>query len=976
VKFATIRENKPKSSAFSPRENTPRHSDNRPKDNDLFNEPKSKKQSKDQAQSTKIRFYDKWFHAEWLQKWDIKKVRGVAGTFVMLSALFLLVALASHLFYYGSLDQSAVESLSEQNAKNNGGYFGAVFGQYLITDGFGLVSLILPFYLFLIGYAISENKFWDVVKKLFPYTLFGLYWTSTTLAYLKIVFELPFTDLGGGVGLSLNEWIGWYIGKFGMGLFLVFVLLLFVNYKIKSHVGIFGFVGSLLARYDRKEQQPHAQPFSRKMQEEQVPNGSITNTPNNSPIPDEKDDVDDGFIISVRKVPKEDVTEEQEIINESTDSHLEHNNPDFQAIADEMELIGVNPTPNTTSAHPEVEFIIEEPKHEPVSFQADTNTVSTVFELQTPSVKDQPLFFIPDDNWEPATFDLQTDPGGIQFLLPEQTLDFEFTVPKIEKRQQVIDNEDIELIIAPTDLDLPMPVMELLDTETGETTFISKTQQPYDPTKDLSLFQFPSIELLENYEERQQRGINREELEANKDQIVRTLSNYGIEIVSIKATIGPTVTLYEIVPAAGVRISKIKNLEDDIALSLAALGIRIIAPMPGKGTIGIEIPNSKPEMVSFRNVVSTEKFQNSQAILPIALGRTISNEVYVFDLAKMPHLLVAGATGQGKSVGLNTIIASILYKKHPGQVKFVLIDPKKVEMSLYQALEYHYLAKLPNLDDAIITDNKDVIHVLNSLCKEMDDRYKLLQDARVRHIEEYNAKFIDRKLNPENGHKYLPYIILIIDELADLMFTAGKEIEMPIARLAQLARAIGIHLVVATQRPSVNVITGLIKANFPARMSYRVTQKIDSRTILDANGAEQLIGRGDLLLMKDGDLVRVQNAFIDTSEVERVVEHISKQQRYPQPYYLPDVSDGEDQDGHGGGDLADRDPLFEESARLLVSLNSGSTSSIQQHLKIGYNRAARIMLQLEKAGIVSTPAGGNKPREILVKNLYDLEHYL
>jgi S-DNA-T family DNA segregation ATPase FtsK/SpoIIIE len=433
--------------------------------------------------------------------------------------------------------------------------------------------------------------------------------------------------------------------------------------------------------------------------------------------------------------------------------------------------------------------------------------------------------------------------------------------------------------------------------------------------------------------------------------------------------------LYEIVPAPGIKISKIRNLEDDIALSLAALGIRIIAPIPGKGTIGIEIPNSHPEMVTFRSVIGTEKFRDTKAELPIAIGKTITNEVYIADLTKMPHLLIAGATGQGKSVGLNNIIASILYKKHPSQIKFVLIDPKKVEMPLYQPIEQHFLAKLPNYEDAIITDSKQVIHVLNSLCMEMDSRYDLLKMAHTRNITEYNRKFMDRKLNPLRGHKFLPYIVLVIDELADLMMTAGKEVETPIARLAQLARAVGIHLVVATQRPSVNVITGIIKANFPTRVSYKVSSKIDSRTILDQGGADRLIGRGDMLLSNGSDLIRIQNAFIDTPEVEKLVAFISEQTGYPEPYYLPEVMDESDADEEDDFEPGEKDRMFDDAARLIVRHQQGSTSLIQRRLKLGYNRAGRIMDQLERSGIVG-PTNGSKPRDVLVHTEADLEQFL
>jgi S-DNA-T family DNA segregation ATPase FtsK/SpoIIIE len=497
----------------------------------------------------------------------------------------------------------------------------------------------------------------------------------------------------------------------------------------------------------------------------------------------------------------------------------------------------------------------------------------------------------------------------------------------------------------------------------------------YDPTRELSDYQRPPFELMEDHGSGAGREVNREELESNKNKIVKTLGDYGIKIENIKATIGPTVTLYEIVPAPGVRISKIRNLEDDIALSLAALGIRIIAPMPGKGTIGIEVPNSKPEIVSLRGVLTTQKFMNSKAELPIAIGRNISNEVFVADLNKMPHLLVAGATGQGKSVGLNTIIASLLYKKHPAEVKFVLIDPKKVEMSLYQALKNHFLAQLPDQgDEPIITDVKDAVHVLKSLCIEMDLRYDLLKKARVRNLKEYNNKFTSRKLNPRKGHRFMPYIVLVVDELADMMMVAGKEVEMPIARLAQLARAVGIHLVVATQRPSVNIITGIIKANFPARMSYRVISKVDSRTILDANGADQLIGRGDVLLSTGSDLIRIQNAFIDTPEIEKIVDHISQQRGFPEPYFLPEAP-GED----GENDLEDEpfemDSRFEEAARLIVRYQIGSASLIQRKMKLGYNRAGRIIDQLERAGIVG-PHSGSKARDVLMTDEAELERYL
>lgn len=562
-----------------------------------------------------------------------------------------------------------------------------------------------------------------------------------------------------------------------------------------------------------------------------------------------------------------------------------------------------------------------------------------------------------------------SEPIALAVNTPEKTaaekkeLDFEINNPSAE-----------EIIQEPAFVkEEPKADSITLDDELKATQLVEKFGE-YDPTLDLSNYQFPSPELLIDYGTGNGK-VNNEELVANKDRIVNTLKNYGIEIDRISATVGPTVTLYEIVPAAGVRISKIKNLEDDIALSLAALGIRIIAPIPGRGTIGIEVPNQTPEMVPMRNIIASEKFQNTTHDLPIALGKTINNEIFIADLAKMPHLLMAGATGQGKSVGLNAILVSLLYKKHPAQIKFVLVDPKKVELTLFNKIERHFLAKLPNAEDAIITDNTKVIHTLNSLCIEMDNRYALLQDAQVRNIKEYNVKFINRKLNPNEGHKYLPYIVLVVDEFADLIMTAGKEVETPIARLAQLARAIGIHLIIATQRPSVNIITGTIKANFPARIAFRVTSKIDSRTILDAGGAEQLIGRGDMLLSTGNDLIRIQCAFVDTPEAEKITEFIGSQRAYPSAFLLPEYV-GED--GEGGKeevDLSERDKMFDEAAKLVVQFQQGSASFLQRKLKLGYNRAGRIVDQLEAAGIIG-PFEGSKAREVRCKDMAQLEEII
>ncbi len=583
-----------------------------------------------------------------------------------------------------------------------------------------------------------------------------------------------------------------------------------------------------------------------------------------------------------------------------------------------------------------------------------------------------------------SVLDDVTDEGYITEAIHETSdTEVEFDlVPVIDqkKEERIIEKEETPVetveIVNPVEKELEIevekPVEEEHIVENLSNTLV-KDFGEFDPTLELANYKFPELDLLRDYTN-ENITIDKQELENNKNKIVDTLNNYKIGIASIKATIGPTVTLYEIVPNAGVRISKIKNLEDDIALSLAALGIRIIAPIPGKGTIGIEVPNKKPSIVSMKSVLSSQKFQNTKMDLPLGLGKTISNETFVVDLAKMPHLLMAGATGQGKSVGLNVVLASLIYKKHPAEIKFVLVDPKKVELTLFNKIERHYLAKLPDTEEAIITDTTAVINTLNSLCIEMDNRYDLLKNAFVRNIKEYNAKFKSRKLNPENGHRFLPYIVLVIDEFADLIMTAGKEIETPIARLAQLARAIGIHLIVATQRPSVNVITGIIKANFPTRVAFRVTSKIDSRTILDAQGADQLIGKGDMLISTGSELVRLQCAFIDTPEVEKLTDYIGSQRAYASAYILPEYV-GEDGVSSIDIDIADRDKLFEEAAQLVVTSQQGSASLLQRKLKLGYNRAGRIIDQLEAAGIVG-PFEGSKARQVLIPDIISLRQFL
>ena len=615
-----------------------------------------------------------------------------------------------------------------------------------------------------------------------------------------------------------------------------------------------------------------------------------------------------------------------------------------QRIKEQFERENENLTDNGEDIDPD--FIDEEEENNSNLPPVTAYTKDPSFEITNPTTNSAQ----PQDNAQPQDKEnIIIDPK------PKETL------PEKDENKA----EKVELVIENT------PQEETVDK--GKNMEHHTIDTPFDPHYELRDYKFPTLDMLNDYGDKKSE-IDEEELNANKNKIVETLGNYGIAIEKIKATIGPTVTLYEIVPAAGIRISKIKNLEDDIALSLAALGIRIIAPIPGKGTIGIEVPNSKPETVSMRSVLSSEKFQNTKYALPCAIGKTISNETYVFDLAKMPHILMAGATGQGKSVGLNAIIASLLYCKHPSELKFVMVDPKKVELTLYNRIERHYLAKLPDSEDAIITDVKKVVRTLNSLCIEMDQRYDLLKSAECRNIIEYNEKFKARKLLPTEGHRFLPYIVLIVDEFADLIMTAGREVEAPIARIAQLARAVGIHLIIATQRPSVNIITGSIKANFPARIAFRVISQVDSKTILDQSGANQLIGRGDMLLSTGNDLVRLQCAFIDTPEVETVTEFIGNQRGYSEPFLLPEVPE-EEGDSPDIEDEGERDSLFEEAARIVVQTQQGSTSMIQRKLKLGYNRAGRIIDQLEAAGIVG-PFSGSKSREVKVTSEAALEQIL
>ncbi|WP_019039155.1 DNA translocase FtsK [Psychroflexus tropicus] len=777
-----------------------------------------------------------------------KRTKIIFGSFLILFSIGLIISFISYFFNWQA-DQSLMGDVLDRSRSANNwlSKFGAYISHSLIYKGFGISVISLPVMIFVTGVYLFLNL------KLFK--LRSLWFWG---AYLILGFSLLFgffaesnPILGGAVGYELNDYLQDYIGKLGVALILIFMLIIYLVSRLNL-------------------------------------------TP--------------------------------DALSKSFSSHGKN-------IKDEVSEIKFKSKQTTETNSTKTSDFDQELEIASSSYQDSTNEANQAKDVEIENS------FSEKSNLEP-----------------------------IEKEKIVIKSEDKD--------DVAMEVETAEDEEESDQLSKKLVEDfgEFDPTLELANYQFPSIELLKDYNSGRGITIDQKELEQNKNKIVDTLKNYKIEIAQIKATVGPTVTLYEIVPEAGIRISKIKNLEDDIALSLSALGIRIIAPIPGKGTIGIEVPNQNPSVVPMRSVIASNKFQNAEMELPIAMGKTISNETYTVDLAKMPHLLMAGATGQGKSVGLNVILTSLLYQKHPAEVKFVLVDPKKVELTLFNKIERHYLAKLPDTDEAIITDNTKVINTLNSLCIEMDNRYDLLKDAMVRNIKEYNVKFKARKLNPENGHKFLPYIVLVVDEFADLIMTAGKEVETPIARLAQLARAIGIHLIIATQRPSVNVITGMIKANFPARMAFRVTSKIDSRTILDAGGADQLIGRGDMLFTQGNDLIRLQCAFVDTPEVEKITDFIGSQKAYADAHLLPEYS-GEESGISVDNDIEERDKLFREAAEVIITAQQGSASLLQRKLKLGYNRAGRIIDQLEAAGIVG-PFEGSKARQVLVADFIALEELL
>lgn len=846
------------------------------------------------------------------------------------------------------------------------GRLGAAAAHGLVYNGIGLPVLLITIWVTGVGYNLLVRKKVFLFSNWINYIALGFLFLSPILAFAFRSSAFPF---GGAFGNTLIDWTSGFAGNIGVILMMLLMMCFFYFLVFQLKVQpIKNAIGSLFP--EKKETTPTEEDnfkgFSNPSisSDEQAAKMELAAQQGYQYNNNEEEPVfteDDG---------------EESLLHVLNDEEEEDGSTDF--------IVHNSHEPIVSNNHLEPEMmptLVIKPKAEENEATNAKKQVEAAPELVLNNVPEMPELDI-KENKEAETIILNTTiDNGIVLEIPElvaqETLEKAEELVVIEAPQEITE-EVANINIPAKEDDLALAINEPIAEETTLGNHHGAhfgIDTPYQPGLELSSYQFPPLDLLQELNQ-SDISVDREELENNKNQIVNTLRSFSIEIQRISATVGPTVTLYEIVPAEGVRISKIKNLEDDIALNLAALGIRIIAPIPGRGTIGIEVPNRNKQMVSMRSILASEKFQKTEMSLPVALGKKIDNENYIVDLATMPHLLMAGATGQGKSVGINAILVSLLYKKHPSELKFVMVDPKKVELSIYRLIEKHYLAMLPNEEEPIITDTKKVVNTLNALCIEMDNRYELLKDAGARNIKEYNEKFKNRKLNPQNGHKYLPFIVLVIDEFADLIMTAGKEVEMPIARLAQLARAIGIHIIIATQRPSVNVITGIIKANFPARIAFRVSAKVDSRTILDASGADQLIGRGDMLVSIGSDLLRVQCAFVDTPEVERIVAFIGEQKGFPTAFLLPEYEGAENEGINKEDiDLSKRDKMFEEAARLVVSSQSGSTSMLQRKFNLGYNRAGRIMDQLEAANIVG-PAQGSKPREVLIHTEYELENLL
>jgi DNA segregation ATPase FtsK/SpoIIIE, S-DNA-T family len=921
-----------------------------------------------------------------------ERTHKITGFFLILIAIWLCIAFISYGFTWQQ-DQDKVFNAGgdflfadDLKVENKLGRLGAWVSHLFIYNGFGIASYFLCILPFVIGInLIFKKKIFRIWRNVF-YSVTGLVFFSVALAFVTKGASFSY---GGGWGEWLSEQLSAMLGTTGTALLLLVAGLAWVIWRFNPVFNVPKIPSVKLPSLGKKD-------------------GTIAEGAQLS--------VDDSMVAS---------EEEVEAIT-AADNPL-HKTPA------PMQVVPVTPAVAATQAPAQAaagglsinelyamgkadelakkRFQMDDEPVNPLEQQSytsggnavdDDNPVSIIMPspeksavpdpINTFSVTDKPAM---DEKGHPVLLvnPIPVEPSVISVIQPEAenepltegkvdippSNNLPDPEPESEKSKPAFKTYPVT-VVPDTELELEIKPSadEILKEEEDAFKELSAAKKveslpPYDPMLDLKGYKYPNLDLLDTHGS-EKIVTDPNELESNKNQILNTLKNYDINIQRISATVGPTVTLYEIVPAPGVRISRIKNLEDDIALSLAALGIRIIAPIPGKGTIGIEVPNVRKTIVSMRTLLASEKFQNTTFSLPIAIGKKIDNELFVVDLASMPHLLMAGATGQGKSVGINAVLVSLLYKKHPSQLKLVLVDPKKVELSLYRAIEKHFLAKLPGEDESIITDTKKVVHTLNALCIEMDNRYDLLKEAGVRNIKEYNEKFIKRRLNPEKGHQFLPFIVLVVDEFADLIMTAGKEIEMPIARLAQLARAVGIHLIIATQRPSVNIITGTIKANFPSRVAFKVSSKIDSRTILDAGGAEQLIGKGDMLISHNGELIRLQCAFVDTPEVERVCEAIGEQRGYPEAFLLPEYVDEKELEARDF-DVNDRDNLFDEAAKLIVNHQQGSTSLIQRRMKLGYNRAGRLMDQLEQAGVVG-PNQGSKPREVLVRTEIDLQELL
>jgi S-DNA-T family DNA segregation ATPase FtsK/SpoIIIE len=848
-----------------------------------------------------------------------ERTKKILGAICLLTTVFVFVAIVSYLFSWQE-DQDIVHHAGIKIFGNDApkvhnmlGVLGAYIAHTLVYNGFGIASILLATFFFVLGVnLLFEKNIFSLTKNL-KYLSVSLVVISTTLAFCSTNSQLSW---GGAVGDFISNWLSGVFGRFGTGAIILLAYFIYFIWKFNPTF---------------------------KLPERKTLTGDLKIA---SDVVDDENNIEKTFVDEGRFFIQED-------------------KEDVKLGGIDVDENGMPISGNKLKADSKlVSVTLPEDEEIPFEINERVEEVSNNEDIMVDKVEEE---------WKPATG------KSINDLYAERNImgEFEEVIATPKTKPTIMDLADLPLEIKEV-IEDESPVVEDFESEIAETELeklsVGSIGTNYEPTLDLANYKYPSTDLLETHGS-EKIIHDATELEANKNQIIATLKNYDIEIQRIAATVGPTVTLYEIVPAPGVRISRIKNLEDDIALSLAALGIRIIAPIPGKGTIGIEVPNIKKTIVSMKSLITSEKFQNSSFSLPIAIGKKIDNENFIVDLATMPHLLMAGATGQGKSVGINTLLVSLLYKKHPSQLKLVLVDPKKVELSLYKAIENHFLAKLPGEDDSIITDTKKVVHTLNALCIEMDNRYDLLKEAGCRNIKEYNEKFIARKLNPQKGHQFLPFIVLVVDEFADLIMTAGKEVEMPIARLAQLARAVGIHLIIATQRPSVNIITGTIKANFPARIAFKVSSKIDSRTILDAGGAEQLIGKGDMLISYNGEITRVQCAFVDTPEVEEVCRFIESQQGYPEAFLLPEYVDEKELEKGGGLDANEKDPLFEDAARLIVQNQIGSTSLIQRRMKLGYNRAGRLMDQLERAGVVG-PNLGSKAREVRFKTEMELEEFL